>query len=162
MAATDTSDRSGRWIPWYFVLVFLVVFAVNGFFIYISLHTFTGTTIENPYQRGLAYNSELDRVAAQKALGWKGEVTFQGEGGKAGILRFSLQDAKGQPITGAKVQAKLVRPMQDGYDNVVTLDSTKAGYEAKLQMSLPGVWDAYITADYAGNEYRQKERLVLQ
>ncbi len=48
-------------IPLYFVLAFLVVFAVNGVFVYNALTTHHGVVTENAYEKGL----DFDRIVKE-------------------------------------------------------------------------------------------------
>ena len=51
-----------RWIPWLFVGLFALVLVVNGSMIFVAFSTFPGLETTNAYQRGLAYNRQLDAV----------------------------------------------------------------------------------------------------
>ena len=55
-----------RLIPWYFVIAFLIVFTVNGFFVYMAIRTNHGVVTENAYEKGLEYNAIVKKVQAQK------------------------------------------------------------------------------------------------
>jgi len=55
-------------IPWYFVIFFLVLFIVDGIFVYLATSTHTGVVTENAYEKGLRYNEVIERArAAEKA-----------------------------------------------------------------------------------------------
>ena len=41
--ARSEPERSGRWIPWMFVLFFVVIFAVNGTMVWYALESWTGS-----------------------------------------------------------------------------------------------------------------------
>jgi len=56
-----------RMIPWYFVLAFLVVFAVNGVFVYLAVSTKHDLVVENAYENGVNYNEIVRDVRALKA-----------------------------------------------------------------------------------------------
>lgn len=55
------------YIPLYFVLAFLVVFAVNGIFVYLAVSTNHGVVTENAYEKGLDYDRIVIEVRKQKA-----------------------------------------------------------------------------------------------
>ncbi|MCI5050219.1 MAG: FixH family protein [Rickettsiales bacterium] len=55
-----------RLIPWYFVMAFMVVFIVNGIFIYYATGTHKGVVTENPYEKGLAFDEIVNEVRKQK------------------------------------------------------------------------------------------------
>ncbi len=64
MTSTPLKDRL---IPWYFVMAFLVVFAVNGVFIYLATSTHPDVVTENAYEKGLAYDRIVEEVRQHKA-----------------------------------------------------------------------------------------------
>lgn len=55
-----------RLIPWYFVMAFLVVFAVNGLFIYLATSTNRGVVTENAYEKGLAFDRIVEASRKRK------------------------------------------------------------------------------------------------
>lgn len=57
-----------RLIPWYFVMAFLVVFAVNGFFVYMAVSTNHGVVTENAYKKGLDYNNVVAQIRKQREI----------------------------------------------------------------------------------------------
>ncbi|MEZ5690885.1 MAG: FixH family protein [Rickettsiales bacterium] len=56
-----------RIIPWYFVMVFLLVFAINGVFAYVAITTNKGVVTDNAYEKGLDYNHIVQEVRKLKA-----------------------------------------------------------------------------------------------
>lgn len=69
-SATEQAAKAplrDRLIPWYFVGAFAVVFVVNMFFVYNAVHTHRGLVTENPYEKGLAFDSIVETVREQKA-----------------------------------------------------------------------------------------------
>lgn len=56
-----------RIIPWYFVMAFAVIFAVNGLFVYLATSTNKGVVTENAYEKGRDYNHIVEEVRKQKA-----------------------------------------------------------------------------------------------
>lgn len=57
-------------IPLYFIAAFLVVFVVNGFFVYQAINTNHGVVTENAYEKGLDYNrivKEVREIEASEA-----------------------------------------------------------------------------------------------
>lgn len=66
--SASTPRKSDKWIPWYFVLVFLVVVCVNGFFVYTAVTTHTGLVTKSPYEKGLSYNKKIAEARRQENL----------------------------------------------------------------------------------------------
>jgi nitrogen fixation protein FixH len=162
---TETLRRrfgGGRWIPWTFVAFFLVVFAVNGVMVTVAFTTWTGVTIQNPYERGRAYNDVLAAVRAQEALGWRADLRFEGGNPTHGRLGLTLADRDGRPLPGAVVRARFVRPSHQGFDFELPLLEREAGrYGAAFELPLPGLWEVRVHAVRAGQSYRLTDRIVV-
>ena len=65
--SNNKAPLKDRIIPWYFVMAFLVIFAVNGLFVYLATTTHNGVVTENAYEKGLDYERIVDEVRKQKA-----------------------------------------------------------------------------------------------
>ncbi|MGI9433575.1 MAG: FixH family protein [Geminicoccaceae bacterium] len=160
--STRTGDRSGHWIPWVFFGVFLLVLAANGTLIVIAVSTFTGLETTNAYEKGLAYNDRLAAVAEQESLGWKAALDVAPTGGQRVALALELSDRLSQPITGADVEAVMMRPVQAGHDRTVRLEEQGNGrYVADATLPFSGQWDVALTIRARDAIYRRSERVVL-
>ena len=157
-AAANQTPLKDRLIPWYFVMAFAVVFAVNGVFVYLATSTNQGVVTENPYEKGLAYDVALAEKRAQEALGWQGEITYD-----EGLLRFTLSDAAGQPISGATISAHIERPIEKGIATEQPLtESTPGVYEAELPFPAQGQWDITISSLWKKQYHQTRKRLVVR
>jgi len=142
--------KSDRFIPWYFVLFFVVIAMVDATFVTIAVKTKTGTMTGNTYQRGLDYDQVLAKVAEQNALGWQGEIEFFGKSD----LRFDLTDKSGKALSGAIVKARMLRPVQEGNDFEVELHPDgRGGFGAKVDFPFPGLWDVNVEAVWQSHHY---------
>ena len=75
MAATATGRGAARgsWIPWAFVLFFVVITAVNGVMIWYALESWTGLSSGEAYDDGLRYNQIWrPRAARPSSAGSRG------------------------------------------------------------------------------------------
>ena len=79
-AAMPAPLSRGRWIPWLFVGLFLLVFAVNGVMIWYALSSWTGLAANEAYDQGLTYNRNLAAAARQAQLGWRPQLTVRTAG----------------------------------------------------------------------------------
>jgi nitrogen fixation protein FixH len=66
-STTRHDTRRDRIIPWYFVMAFMVVFAVNGVFVYTAIHTNHGVVTENAYEKGLKFDHIVAEVRKRNA-----------------------------------------------------------------------------------------------
>ncbi len=166
MASVLTSARraqSGWWIPWTFVGFFLVVFAVNGALVWFALSSWTGLETDHPYERGLVYNRALEAAREQAALGWRADFRFDQSGQRHGTLELGLTDRDGARLQGAKVDAELVRPTEEGHDFALDLSESEPGrYRAEVELPLAGQWEVRLAARARGEVYRLSPRIYLE
>ncbi len=150
---------SDKWIPWYFVAFFVVVFIVNGIFVYIATTSQPGVIEENHYEIGLAYDERIAEERSEKALGWQSDVRFDGD--KA--FSVSMVDKDGNALQGASVKVEMIREVQDGHDFEAILSETAPGqYSADIDFPLPGQWDAYIYVTWNDKLYHIKKMIVAK
>ena len=162
-ARHDGQERKSAWIPWAFVGFFGFVFAVNGVMVYFALTTFTGLAVDQPYDRGLRYNTEIAGAEAQRNLGWRPAVDFAQTDARAGTLSLALTDGAGTGVNGAEVMAELVRPTHQGHDFAIPLSASGDGrYQASFEVPLSGVWEVRIIARRDGGAYRVHERIFVR
>lgn len=64
---TAVQKQDNKRIPLYFVFAFLIVFAVNGFFIYMALSTNHEVVTQNAYEKGLDFDRITQEVRKLKA-----------------------------------------------------------------------------------------------
>ncbi len=171
MAVIDSqqNDLSGRyrWIPWIFVGFFLVVFTVNGIFIYLATTSWVGLVTENPYDRGLNYNEVLAAKAAQDQLGWTHDLSFQrtddAGGTAAGVLTLTLGRKDGATLNDATVKAVVERPGRFSQAFTLYLDQTGEGrYAAGVNLPLPGQWHVRLVAQKGADSYRAAETFYVE
>jgi nitrogen fixation protein FixH len=158
------AERKDAWIPWSFIGFFAVVLLVNGIMIFVAFDTWTGIGQENAnsYQQGLAYNDRLAEVAAQEALGWQAELSFEELAGRQGRLELALADRNGNPLEGAAVAATLARPTNAASDFALPLSDAGIGrYGADIDFPAAGQWDVRIVAEHGDGTYRITGRVYL-
>lgn len=164
LSAEERADLwANRWVPWMFVLAFLVVGAVNAIFVYLAIHSHTGLVTEQAYEKGLAFNQTLAKAEAMQALGWNFSVELTSED----ILSVRLVDKSGNPIQKAQVRGRMVRPVKSGYDYEINLaEQMKVGesgvYQVLLRPPLRGSWTVHLVATQNGQSFEKSEALVLK
>lgn len=137
------------------VAFFALVIAVDAAFLVTAYRTHPGQVAPRPYEAGLIYNAELERLRVQDALGWRAGAEALPNG--LGVL---MQDRDGRPLTGLRVSATLQRPATDqGRAEVVLRETAPGRYGADRTLS--GAWDARIEAvDGAGRSFVAERRLT--
>ena len=151
-----------RWIPWYFVLFFVVLALVDGVFVTIALRTHSGVVTEHAYQKGLAYNHVIDAAEQQQALGWSGDIYLEQSSAQSQLF-FVLKNQDDTPLEHAVVHAKMVRVTQQGYDVEYVLNELQPGsYSTTIQFPLPGLWEIRIVATWKNQSFQMHKRLMIK
>jgi nitrogen fixation protein FixH len=137
------------------VAFFALVISVDAAFLVMAYRTHPGQVAPRPYEAGLIYNAELERLRVQDALGWRAGAEARANG-----LNVLMQDREGRPLTGLKVSATLQRPAtEQGRAEVALKEEAPGRYGADRALS--GVWDARIEAtDSAGRSFIAERRLT--
>ena len=86
---------TGRHVLVVVVLFFGIVFAVNGVLLWKALSTHSGVVAQEPYRKGLAYNTRIAADARQAALGWSALLDVEAKG----LVALTLVDATGRPVS---------------------------------------------------------------
>ena len=137
------------------VAFFVLVIGVDAGFLVMAYRSHPGQVAARPYEAGLIYNAELERLRAQEALGWRA-----GAEARPGGLEVLLQDRDGQPLTGLKVSATMQRPATEQGRTELVLRETAPGVYA-ADHGLSGAWDARIeAAGAAGEQFVAERRLT--
>lgn len=148
-----TMQRRDRWIPWYFVLFFVVVALVDAVMVTLAVRTHSGPVTDHPYEKGLAYNRVVEAQRAQEEWGWRTDIALEG-----GRLRVTLYDAQQRLLEPEHVLARFSRPTSAGMDFEVTL----AHGQADIVFPQPGLWEVRIFATHGGKTFQQSRRLVVE
>ncbi|PKQ02344.1 MAG: hypothetical protein CVT73_18785 [Alphaproteobacteria bacterium HGW-Alphaproteobacteria-12] len=157
---------TGRHVLAGFVLFFAVVFGANGLMVYGALSTFDGVEIEGAYQKGRAYNDVLERMEAQRRLGWTAAIAAAPlPGAEDGTtLNVVFTDARGAPVSGLTVLGTFWRPVVSGEDVRMKLVETAPGrYEGGFDLKHAGNWLVRIAASGTkGETFVEEKRVVIR
>lgn len=135
---TKKKDSKDKWVLICFLAFFGTVFMVDGFFVYTAVTTQTGLVTEQAYEKGLAYNDILSQAEHQPDLIEK--VSYDTPN-----LSWNILDKTGKAIKNATVTARIIRPVQDGFDFDVVLQHEGNGrYSASLSLPKKGAWVAKL------------------
>lgn len=152
-----------RYIPWTFPAGFVVVIAVNAFMATQAVSTFTGTVVPKHYERGLQYNQVLAEAEAQRALGWQ-VVASWGVPSASGLptVEVTVTDRTGQPLYGAPVVGRLVRPLEAIPDVGLTFQSIGPGrWSAVADPPKRGQWDLRLRVEQGNDHMLLSKRLLV-
>jgi nitrogen fixation protein FixH len=155
--------RSGRSLWRFFPLAVIgamsLVVAVNAGLIYAALHSFPGKTGgDEGFALSNDYNSVLDRVQREAALGW----TIQAQSDEAGRPVVILADRDGSPLRGASVAASAERPLGELGTRALVFHETAAGrYVADTALVVPGQWDLTLSASTGVHDMAATRRIIV-
>lgn len=163
MNASIDAGRRGSWIPWIFVAGFAVVTAVNAVMVWVAVDSFTGLETERSYDRGLAYNRNLEAARRQQTLGWQADLATEGRALTGLELILEVRDRAGRPVSDALVEGRLRRPGAAELDRQVELQAVAQGsYRATLALPAPGLWDAHLRVTRGADRLVVDQRLVVR
>lgn len=138
---------TGRHATMVIVAFFAVVIVVNVTMAKLAMATFGGTVVDNSYVASQHFNQWLDSSAADRALGWKVELTR----GADKSLEARLVDSAGAPLGHARVVVHVEHPLSAKPPQDLTLAEVAPGtYRAKLA---PGRWRVWLKADTRGHAW---------
>lgn len=156
---------TGRHVLIAIVGFFAIVFSVNGVLLYQALSTHSGVIANEPYRKGLNYNSRISASELQQALGWQDTVTVDA----GGLISLQVVDARSAPVAGLVLTGVLGRPSTTRHDRKVVFRETAAGhYVSDIKVTDGGSWllalEALRTSEGAAQAdaepiYRMKKRL---
>ena len=141
------SPFTGRHAAMLIVAFFAVVIVVNVVMAKLAIATFGGTVVDNSYVASQRFNRWLDNSAADRALGWKVELSRSADKS----LEARLVDSAGAPLDRARVTVHVehplgARPPQD----LVLAEVAPGTYRAELA---PGRWRVWLKADARGHAW---------
>lgn len=137
------------------VAFFAVVIGVDAAFLTLAYRTHPGQVAPRPYEAGLIYNAELERLRVQEAIGWRAALEARPEG-----VIVLLRDRDGQPLRGLKVTATLLRPATEEGRSELNLTETAPGQYVGTLAGLSGVFDARVDATGGGHSFVAERRLT--
>jgi nitrogen fixation protein FixH len=154
------------WHVLYSVLgFFAIVFAVNGYFLYAALSTYTGVVSVEPYVKGLHYNERIAAQELQDGLHWTADLSALASGSP---LKLSFKDRRGSGIDDLAIDATLGRPATQSFDRALDFRPLGNGaYEAAIGALEPGGWLVAIEAKRRRvtgeiDTFRMRRRLWLK
>jgi nitrogen fixation protein FixH len=141
-------------------------------FVTLAQKTFTGVYTTNQFKKGLDFNKIYKSEIYSNETGWSAKAELAGtklyEETKLNLLGegsysigFMLEDSSKEPLTNAKVQGKLIRPVTDKYDLFFDFQEESPGvYMARIPIALKGQWHIRIKAEKDSKEYVATYKII--
>ncbi len=188
--ASLEGPSTGRWFHWgpaMLVGFFVVLAAVDGVILTLAqkgidghwsqrllpkprshanvVSVFPGSVSHDFQEKEAQFNQYLKAREAQRALGWQVDKGWVGQAvaGQPVEFRVRVRDRNGQPVSGAIVSGRFLRPSDSRKDVGFSMTEIGGGeYSARLRLSQPGRWWAVIDIrkGQAWYEVRARTRLL--
>jgi len=151
-----------RWHPWpmAIVLFFVILVVGNGVVVYLAQSSKVSRIDDHPYERGLAYEEELQAGNRFRQQGWS--ITTAVVSGSERLLQIALRDRAGAPVPGMRLEGKLLHARDSQQDRVLDIRERAPGdYAAPIDRS-EGLWflDLLLSSN-GGTTFRWKEPIKL-
>ncbi len=126
---------------------------------------FPGTVARDFQEKEALYNSYLAKRQAQAERGWQVRQGWlrQPHAGELGRLQLEALDSRGQPIVGASVTGRFLRPADQDLDqSFIMTEQGQGRYLAEVRLPAPGHWDAIIEIEHgtAWHEVRAQTEVL--
>lgn len=164
MSEVTTTPGSFVLKGWHVLLIviafFLSVFTIDGLMMYKAYSSFPGEVAAKPFEEGVAFNGDLRRRAAARALGWTASLTDKVIDGRARLVMV-IRDRDRRPVAGLAPKATLTRTVTTQGETMVAFVETSPGvYEASTP-ARAGLWDLNVKAPTPGQgTFELEQRLV--
>lgn len=167
----STGRSRGSWGPWVIVAFFAALAATDAVFVTVAdrgistmvAHyllpppaddrvtevnsAFPGVTSHDFQKKEALYNQYLEQVKLQRERGWQVKKGWLGEAvaGQPARLQVTVNTRDGQPLRGATVHGRFLRPADSRLDHAFDMQEVDSGiYRAVLTMPAPGSWSLVL------------------
>lgn len=155
-----TGHLSGRGVLLWLGGFFALVFAVNAFFIAISVTTFRGEDEQKPYLQGVEYNQTLALRAEQEKLGWRAFIGAARLPTSVVRISVSVKDAQDKPQSQLPLRGELRHPADENRDHTFNFSEIRPGeYRADIPAVTAGEWDVLVSARETAKPFETSRRL---
>lgn len=148
-------------IPYFFFAFFATFITVDSVYIYLANKSWTGTLIQNPYQKGLNYNQTIQQSKKQKQLNWQIKTNIESLGNKTAILTINLSNSSLKTIKNAEITAKFKRPTQEGFDFTKKILFNNKNYSKTIKFPLKGQWKIELTIKKDNNIFKSSQKKII-
>jgi nitrogen fixation protein FixH len=158
-----TRELTGKHVLFCLLGFFGVVFAVNAVLVKAATSTFGGVETSSSYKAGLMFEQDVAKAEEQDALHWKIDGKIARDKAGEAVLDLSARDAKGAPLAGITVQARLAHPADERLDHLIALNRTATGLFHGEAQAEPGQWELIVDL-YRGEArvFRSRSRVTLR
>ncbi len=154
-------ELTGRRVLAMLVAFFGLVILVNVVMVKAAISTFGGVDTKSSYEAGRMFEGEVAKAAAQSARDWQVDEHLSPSGDQQ-VLTVALHDAKGAPVVGVDVAAKLAHPVDERNDVTIALNEIDAGTFRGQAVVAAGVWEIELMVTRGDEQlFRSKNRVIV-
>ncbi len=161
MTSSDETGSGFRLTGWHVlgatVAFFGIITVVDTMMIVDAYRTYPGEVSSQPYEEGLAWDSELAQQRAQAALGWSMTAGLTHDG----LIEVTARDRAGAPLNFARIEARLERPATEQGKLSVRFAPVGPGVWRANVGRLFGAWDLRLSAFGPRGERFDAERRLI-
>ncbi|MDH3974297.1 MAG: FixH family protein [Deltaproteobacteria bacterium] len=170
-AATEEKEwpekKSAFKSPWVlgWIAMVIVIITANMTMVVIASKTSSGLVVEDYYEKGKNYQKSIEKLAREKALGWKASLVVPGNAAVNSLSTFVLnaKDSTGAPLLAEEVTIHAFRPSDAEADFQIPMTSEGGGdYSGKITFLLPGHWDIVVSLKRGNDEFEVVERIFVK
>jgi len=168
---SDNSNSTSKKQSWYkspwvigWLLLVLVVMAVNAFMIFQSVNDFPGLVVDDFYERGQNYEENILKKLENNEK-WVTEFQLDEiHSNKLISIAFTINDKQGKPAQAEKITLFAYRPSDAKKDFSVPmiLSDDKKTYQADMTFDSKGKWDLLASVTIDGTEVNYAKTVFVK
>jgi nitrogen fixation protein FixH len=153
---------TGRSVLMMLIAFFGIMLLANFIMARQAVKTFSGLDSDNPYDSGLAYNTEVAAAKAQAALGWSVDLN-QTADGAATQVTATVKDKAGQPVTGLDVNMRFIYPATRKFDRETAAAAVADGVYSGSAQLIAGKWEVEVDFKRNGErQFRSRNQIIAE
>ncbi len=117
---------------------------------------FPGAVSHDFQEKELQYNAHQEQLKRQDALGWTVRKGWVGQvvAGQPAVFKLLVTGPDNQPVDGASINGRFLRPANHRLDTPFTMMAEGAGsYTVSVNLPAPGRWDLVLTIERGEDRY---------
>jgi len=168
---TNTNPSSSNKQSWYkspwvigWLLLVIIVLAVNAFMIFQSINDFPGLVVDDFYERGQDYEENINKKLENNE---KWDTNFQLSEvylNKPVTINFQIKDKTGALSSVEKITLFAYRPSdaKKDFSMSMTLADNKKSYQVTMTFEDKGKWDLLASAVIDGTEVNYAKSIFVK
>lgn len=159
---TPRAPGSGRFWPWFVVLLLVGTAGAQGVLLYAATHDRAFAIEPDYYTKAVAWDAAMSRERENVTLAWTVRAALARTASGDGALHITLMDSLGAPVRGAGVRVVALHNLEAARPTSAALTERGDGeYVGTLPGARSGLWELRIDAHAAGHRFTPVLRAEL-